>query len=42
MVVDVGLFQRGAAPADALAPGTLWVVEQIPGYVESADKVNVT
>ena len=35
MVVDVGRFARGAG--EALAPGTLWVVEQIPGLVVSAD-----
>ena len=33
MVVNVGLFK----PGEALAPGTLWVAEQIPGLVVADD-----
>lgn len=33
MVTDLSRFE----PGTALAPGLLWVVEQIPGLVESAD-----
>jgi hypothetical protein len=29
MIVDYKLF----TPGEALLPGTLWVAEQIPGYV---------
>ena len=37
MVVDVGAFAAGRRGGDALAPDTLWVVEQIPGTVVAAD-----
>lgn len=33
MVVNMGLF----SPGKALSPGTLWVVEQIPGLVVDGD-----
>ena len=33
MIVNMNLF----SPGKALPPGTLWVIEQIPGYVEYAD-----
>lgn len=33
MITDLNKFEKGVT----LAPGLLWVVEQIPGLVESAD-----
>ena len=33
MVVDFNLYQ----PGKALAPGTLWVIDQVPGLVAAAD-----
>ncbi|XP_054159362.1 putative phospholipase B-like 2 [Oppia nitens] len=40
MVIDYNRFQKGK-PVDQLASGVLWVVEQIPGLVESADVTHV-
>jgi len=37
IVVDYKLF----TPGQTLKPGTLWIAEQIPGYVERADKTDV-
>ena len=33
LVVDFGRF----TPGEALAEGTLWIIEQVPGLVESGD-----
>jgi len=37
MVVDYKRYDPAGANANSLAPGTMWVAEQIPGYVERAD-----
>jgi len=39
MVVDYNRFQPGRA--GGLEPGLLWVLEQIPGYIQSADLTQV-
>jgi hypothetical protein len=36
MIVDYKLFE----PKEPLKPGTLWILEQIPGYKEAADVTN--
>ena len=40
MVVDYKAFEQGAG-ARALKPGALWVLEQIPGLIESHDMTHV-
>lgn len=37
MIVDYKLF----TPGESLVPGTLWIAEQIPGYVISSDETSV-
>jgi hypothetical protein len=36
MIVDYKLFE----PKEPLKSGTLWILEQIPGYTEAADVTN--
>eukprot|EP01126_Amoeba_proteus_P031935 TRINITY_DN3122_c0_g2_i21.p1 TRINITY_DN3122_c0_g2~~TRINITY_DN3122_c0_g2_i21.p1 ORF type:complete len:123 (+),score=12.56 TRINITY_DN3122_c0_g2_i21:414-782(+) len=37
MIIDYKLY----SPGQPLQPGTLWIAEQIPGYVETADVTDV-
>jgi len=38
MIIDMNRFHPGA---NSLSPGTLWVVEQIPGHIESRDMTSM-
>ncbi|CAG2104670.1 unnamed protein product [Medioppia subpectinata] len=40
MIIDYNKFEKGVKPSD-LANDVLWIVEQIPGYIESADVTHV-
>ncbi len=38
IIVDYKLFKKGVKP---LAPNTLWIASQLPGFFESADVTSV-